>query len=118
MDVSQKNKEGNISAHDVAAAPESPAAGKVILAIDEALEFGLQLHRCGSLDEAETLYQRVIAAAPDNLNALHFLGVLCTQQNRHTETAELIEGIIALDPQNADAHNNLGNVLEGLGKFS
>lgn len=101
-----------------AAASESSPAGKVILDVDEALEFALQLHRNGSLDEAETLYRRVIAAAPDNLNALHFLGVLCHQQNRNAEAANLIQRIIALDPQNADAHNNLGNVLEGLGKFS
>ena len=97
---------------------ESRPAGKVILDADEALEFALQLHRDGSLDAAETLYRRVIAAAPDNLNALHFLGVLCHQQNRHAEAAESIERIIALDPQNADAHNNLGNVLDGMGKLS
>ena len=112
MDVTNTNNKGK------AAAPETPAGGKVILAVDEALEFALQLHRGGSLDEAETLYRRVIAAAPANLNALHYLGVLCHQQNRHAEAAESIERIIDLDPQNADAHNNLGNVLEGLGKFS
>jgi predicted TPR repeat methyltransferase len=112
MDVTNTNNKGK------AAASENSPAGKVILDADEALEFALQLHRNGSLDEAETLYRRVIAAAPDNLNALHFLGVLCHQQNRNAEAAESIERIIALDPQNADAHNNLGNVLEGLGKFS
>ena len=118
MTISQENKEGNISAHSAVAASESPPSGQVILTADEALEFALQLHQNGSLDVAETLYRRVIAAAPDNLNALHYLGVLCHQQNRHAEAAELIERIIDLDPQNADAHNNLGNVLEGLGKFS
>jgi predicted TPR repeat methyltransferase len=100
------------------AAVQNQTSGQVILTADEALDFALQLHRGGSLDAAETLYRRVITAAPDNLNALHFLGLLCHQQNRHSEAAELIERIIALDPQNADAHNNLGNVLEGLGKFS
>ena len=100
------------------AVPESPPAGKVILNADEALDFALQLHRHGSLDAAEAIYRRVILAAPDNLNALHYLGVLCHQQNRHAEAAESIQRIIALDPQNADAHNNLGNVLEGLGKFT
>ncbi len=118
MNISEQDTDRNISAQDAATAPESPATGKVILAVDEALEFALQLHRGGSLDEAETLYRRVIAAAPDNLNALHFLGVLCHQQNRNAEAAELIERIIILDPKNADAHNNLGNVLEGLGKLS
>ena len=45
MDISQKNKEGNICADDMAAASKSFAAGKEILAVDEALEvlrtFGL-----------------------------------------------------------------------------
>ncbi len=112
MDVTNTNNK------EKAAAPESPPTGKVILDADEALEFALQLHKGGFLDESETLYRHVIAAAPQSLNALHFLGVLCHQQNRNAEAAELIERIIALDPQNADAHNNLGNVLEGLGKFS
>ncbi len=112
MDVTNTINKGK------AASSESSPAEKVILAADEALEFALQLHRDGSLDVAETLYRHVVAAAPDNLNALHYMGVLCLQQNRHAEAAELIERIIAFDPQNADAHNNLGNVLEGLGKFS
>jgi len=68
MDVTNANNKGK------AAAPESFATGKVILAVDEALQFALQLHRGGSLDEAETLYRSVIAAAPDNLDALHYLG--------------------------------------------
>jgi predicted TPR repeat methyltransferase len=118
MDISQKNKGGNVKARDAAAAPAGPPPGQVILTAEEALEVALQLHRDGSLDPAENLYRKVIAAAPENLNALHYLGVLCHQQNRHAEAAESIQRIIDLDPQNADAHNNLGNVLEGLGKYS
>lgn len=88
----------------------------VCLTIDEALQLALHLHQADSLPEAETLYQRTIQSAPENLNALHYYGLLCHQQNRHNEAAELIQKIISLDPQNADAHNNLGNVLEGLGR--
>jgi predicted TPR repeat methyltransferase len=97
-------------------APERSSPRQVSLGVDEALHFALRLHRAGSLSEAETLYRRILAVTPENLNALHFLGLLCHQQDRKTEAVELIERIIALDPQNADAHNNLGNVLEGLGK--
>ena len=95
---------------------ERSSPREVILGVDEALRFALQLHEAGSLAEAETLYRRILAVVPENLNALHFLGLLCHQQNRKDEAAGLIQRIIALDPQNADAHNNLGNVLEGLGK--
>jgi predicted TPR repeat methyltransferase len=118
MDLPQKNKAGNTKARGTAAAPSGPPFGQVLLTADEALEVALQLHRHGSLDPAENLYRKVIAAAPENLNALHYLGVLCHQQNRHVEAAESIRHIIDLDPQNADAHNNLGNVMEGLGKYS
>jgi predicted TPR repeat methyltransferase len=90
----------------------------VSLEVDEALNIALQLHRSGSLAEAESVYRRILESAPENLNALHFLGLLCHQQGRKTEAASLIERILSLDPQNADAHNNLGNVLEGLGKAS
>jgi len=118
MDLPQKNKAGNTKARGTAAAPSGPPFGQVVLTADEALEVALQLHRHGSLDPAENLYRKVIAAAPENLNALHYLGILCHQQNRHAEAAESIRHIIDLDPQNADAHNNLGNVMEGLGKYS
>ncbi|MCP4117535.1 MAG: tetratricopeptide repeat protein [Desulfobacteraceae bacterium] len=90
--------------------------GQVALTIDEALEIGLNLHRNGQLTQAEMLYGRLIEAAPENLNALHYLGLLCHQQNRSNEAVELIKRIITLAPENADAHNNLGNVLEGIGK--
>ncbi len=87
----------------------------VTLSLEEALPLALQLHRNGSLAEAELLYGRVLEAAPDNLNALHFHGLLCHQQKRFAEAAARIERIIELAPQDADACNNLGNVREGLG---
>ena len=111
MDVTNTNNEGKT------ASSESPLANKVILSADEALEFELQLHRDGSLDQAEIFYRKVIATAPEDLNALHYIGVFCHQQKRHAEAAKSIERIIVLDPENADAHNNLGNVLKGLGKY-
>jgi predicted TPR repeat methyltransferase len=75
----------------------------------------LALHKSGSLAEAEMLYLRILDVAPETLDALHYLGLLCHQQKRMEEAAELIGRIIALDPANADAHNNLGNVYESMG---
>jgi len=89
---------------------------RVTLEIDEALHLALQLHKGNSLQEAERLYGRILESAPDNLNALHFLGLICYQQDRHDEAAALIARITTLAPGNADAHNNLGNVLKSLGK--
>jgi len=81
------------------------------LDISDALSLAVRLQRAGHLDDAQTLYQRVLLAAPDHADALHFLGVL-EHQRGHTELAiELINRSITLSPEQADRYNNLGNVL-------
>ncbi|WP_303721769.1 tetratricopeptide repeat protein [Malonomonas rubra] len=89
----------------------------VCLTIEEATQTALCLHQSGALPEAELIYKRTIQTAPDDLNALHYYGLLCHQQDRHKEATELIQQIINLAQNNADAHNNLGNVMEGLGRI-
>jgi predicted TPR repeat methyltransferase len=84
---------------------------------EEALHFALQFHRLNCLDEAEILYRRILQLFPDNLDALHFLGLLCHQQRRNEEAAQLMRRILESDPQNFDAHNNLGNVFQAMGAF-
>lgn len=91
-----------------------PSSQYIALTIEESFNLALKFHQGGTLDGAEMLYKKIVEAAPDHLNALHFFGVLCHQQNRQEEAAVLIERIIEIDPNNADAHNNLGNVFEGL----
>lgn len=97
-----------------AAQPLPPAI--VCVTVDEAHHLAFQLHRSGSLPEAEMLYRRILDVAPDHLDALHFLAVLCYSAGRNPESLGLIEKIILLAPDNADAHNNHGNVLQSLGR--
>ncbi|WP_319410076.1 tetratricopeptide repeat protein [uncultured Desulfosarcina sp.] len=89
---------------------------KIALTIENAFSLAFKLHQGGNVDEAEMLYGRIIESVPNHLDALHFYGVLCHQQQRKQEAAQLIGRIIEIDPKNADAHNNLGNVLEGMGR--
>jgi predicted TPR repeat methyltransferase len=95
-----------------------PSSQRISLTTEEAFDLAVKVHQAGDMDQAEMLYQRLIEAVPDHLNALHFYGVLCHQQQRQLEAAALIGRIIEIDPKNADAHNNLGNVLEGQGKVT
>ena len=81
------------------------------LTLDEALLVAVKLHRAGHLDEAETLYGRILAIAPEQADALHYLGVLAHQRGRGEAAVALIRQAIALDPGMPDACNNLGNVL-------
>jgi len=88
----------------------SPAA-PVRLGLPEAMGLALGLHQAGRLDDAQVLYQRVLAAEPEHADALHFMGVLTHQRGRSDEAATLIRRSIAHQPGIADWHNNLGNVL-------
>jgi predicted TPR repeat methyltransferase len=95
-----------------------PSSKKITLTIEKAFAIAFKLHQGGNLDEAEMLYSRIVDSVPGHLDALHYYGVLCHQQQRQKEAARLIGHIIETEPDNADAHNNLGNVLEGMGKVA
>ena len=60
--------------------------------------------------EAEKAYLAVLEAEPDNVDALHFLGVMRHQQGRSAEGIELVQRALKLCPEYADAYNNLGNM--------
>lgn len=87
------------------------------LTVDDSFGVALQLHQQGRLDEAEVLYRKILATAPQHLDTLHFYAVLCHHLQRYKEAVALIQRIIAAAPENADAHNNLGNVLKDLGRL-
>lgn len=88
------------------------------LDLASALTLAIYLHRTAEFSDAETLYRRILDAAPDNADAMHFLGVLLHQRDRSDAAIELIERSIALDPSHTDRHNNLGNVLIERGRLS
>lgn len=89
----------------------------ITLTADDSLGVALQLHQQGRLDEAEILYRKILAAAPQHLDTLHFYSMLCHHLQRYDEASALIQRIIAAAPENADARNNLGNVLRDLGRL-
>jgi predicted TPR repeat methyltransferase len=88
------------------------------LSVPEALEVAIQLHRAGLFEEGEIVYRRILDIAPDEPDALHFLGVLSHQRGRTDTAIALIQKSIALDPGQPDRYNNLGNVLIELGRLA
>jgi tetratricopeptide (TPR) repeat protein len=59
--------------------------------VADAIAQALNLHRAGRLDEAEVLYARILAAIPDEPNALNLMGVLRRQQGQREEGLALLE---------------------------
>ena len=86
----------------------SEAPGRVAL--------GLEHHGAGRLSEAEALYREALAAQPQNIDALHFLGVIAFQRGDAARAVELISQALALNVANPPAHNNLGLALAALGR--
>jgi predicted TPR repeat methyltransferase len=84
----------------------------------EAVGAAIQLHRTGRLKEAEDLYRKILGVMPDQVDALHFLGVLLHQTGKSDEAIDLIRKVIVLKPDYADAQNNLGNVLKESGRLA
>jgi predicted TPR repeat methyltransferase len=81
------------------------------LSIADALRLATALHRAGHLAEAQELYKRVLDAAPDHPDALHFMGMLAHDEGRQEEALRLIGRSVELAPGHAGFHSNLGNLL-------
>lgn len=87
------------------------------LSLDDAVSIAMHLHRDGHLDEARTLYERVLDVAPGHVDALHFLGVLCHQSGQSDRAVELILRAVGHAPDHPDLFNNLGNVCKECGRL-
>jgi protein O-GlcNAc transferase len=77
----------------------------------------IALHQQGRIDAAEGIYQRVLAAEPQNAMAQHLLGLIRYQQKRYPEALVLIQPVATAHPADAEAQANLGNILKELGRM-
>ena len=75
------------------------------------LDYALQLHGEGRLDEARRAYLDILAAEPDADGALHYLGILEHQSGRSEAGLSLLARALDLAPPQAERLNDLGNVL-------
>jgi predicted O-linked N-acetylglucosamine transferase (SPINDLY family) len=80
-----------------------------------AFEDALQHHKSGRLNEAERLYQQILASNPEHFDALHLSGVIAHQRGRYGEAIALIERAVARDPNAFPAFNNLGLAYRAFG---
>jgi tetratricopeptide (TPR) repeat protein len=77
----------------------------------------VSLHGQGRLEEAARLYQQILSANPNLMDARHMLGVIRAQQGRQQEAHDLIAPVVAANPRDALALANFGNVLNELGRL-
>lgn len=77
----------------------------------------LEHHQQGHLGKAAAIYQSILAASPNHVDALHLLGVIAHQRGNEPRAEELIGRAIAIDPNVAAFHANYADVCRMLGKL-
>jgi predicted O-linked N-acetylglucosamine transferase (SPINDLY family) len=88
------------------------------LTVPEALALAVRLHQGGDLPQAEQLYRAILQADPNQVDALHLLGVIAYQAGHHEQAAASIGQALRLQPNAAEMHNNLGMVFQAQGKLA
>ncbi len=81
------------------------------------LQTAISLHRAGNLPQAEALYRQILAADPQNAEALQLLGLIACQQNDLPAASDLIARAIAITPHNAEFHINLAEVKRRMSRL-
>jgi tetratricopeptide (TPR) repeat protein len=84
---------------------------------DPEFEAALACHQAGRLAEAEERYQAILAAKPDDPNALHLIGVIKVQSGQAEVGIDWIARAIAVNPDIAVYHSNLGKALSDIGRY-
>jgi predicted O-linked N-acetylglucosamine transferase (SPINDLY family) len=99
--------------HGNQAASPAPAAS----AGTAGMEAALGHHRAGRLNEAETLYRKLLTQQPEHVDANHMLGLLLHQRGEHAAALAPIGKALTLRSRDARIHNNLAEVLRALGRL-
>src|SRR5438876_9145689 len=81
---------------------------------EQTLQRALAHHERGELEQAEVIYRQILAANPDNADALNLLARVAHQTGHHAQAAELVERAIQINPKDAHYHCNLGDIASKL----
>lgn len=95
-------------------AVERPRPSDAGLLFNEALA----AHRAGDLATAHALYERVLAIAPRDADALNNLGILLSGQREFDRALVLLRRAATIAPRNAGVWNNIGTAFREQGRSS
>jgi len=85
--------------------------------IPEALAIAHQHHQAGRLPSAEQIYRQILELDPNQVDALHLLGVLAHQAGRPDLAIVYIGRAIALNGDEADFHHNRAKAYYASGRL-
>jgi tetratricopeptide (TPR) repeat protein len=82
--------------------------------LQEICDRGRALHEQGRLEEARSLYKKVLVRDPKHFGALYLLGLLCARTGQGELGVSLMRRAIAVRPGIAGTHGELGDVLRDM----
>lgn len=88
-------------------------SSKAIAKLREAVEH----HNRNDLGIAERIYRQVLAALPNQPDALHLLARACLARRNFAEAIDLIDKAIAAAPEVANFRNTACEILSGVGRL-
>src|SRR5262245_5085759 len=96
-----------------------PIAPKESFFLDnDALALAVQQHQAGQFASAREIYERLLAAEPENPDLLNLLGAVCVNLAQFDQAALHLDAAIRLNPQHSAAHDNLGVLLARQERFA
>jgi tetratricopeptide (TPR) repeat protein len=82
--------------------------GKEESAVALAMLNGLNCERSGEWDKAREVYEQIRKEHPDNLEAIHRLGIVADAMRRHMEAEQIFLFVLEKEPRNAEVLADLG----------
>lgn len=83
--------------------------------VAHAIELALQHQKDRNFTDAEHVYRQILAVVPDCFDALHLCGLAVLEQGRVEQAADLVAQAVTVEPTNAIALSNLGEIYRRLG---
>ena len=103
----------NAGAPLTAIVPADPPAA----ANGDSLKLAAEHEGAGRLDEADAVLDRILAATPNDAEAIHFKGVVAIRKGLTADGAALMERSVALGPAKPYYLRNLCEVYRTLGRY-
>jgi len=85
--------------------------------IRQLLATAIAHHQAGRIDQAEPLYRQILAAMPQQVDALHLSGVIASQKGDYEAAVTLIGQALAVNKSAPHFHNNIGAAYRPLKQF-
>ena len=81
------------------------------------LRDAMALHNQGRLDEADSIYRKVLQQSPGHPDAMHLRALVCHAKEQFVEAAKLAEAAISAAPRVANLHNTAGEAWRRQGQL-